>query len=404
MSRPGNRTTWRAWVAGWLCLLLWAGNAGAQEDAPVTAPLNFGVLVTESISERAVFDWWQVRLSAGDTLTVSMTGSDGLAPLIGLLNENNDLIGRSDEGDPNSEVTLTYTAEESGAFRIVATRAGNADGTTTGNYTLLATRQTPQVEAIDPYREVLFTCEDGNEYINLLTLEIEEDAEQTEVVRVSVYGLEGAEPILRNTLVFDFDQQFDQFCARGNQLGPGGGDGDILALPGTERITFDGGIPKTNFQPPEAFEIQVNVGTAALDGGRYVVVIDGFVAAPGGDRDLLEVGLGPRVRDTSLAVYAIGDKNTRLDTFVERIDEGVTVLEACDDAGQRDCEQLASMADFYWYASETDKAVTGGRFDGGLLLEPGTPEKQRLLFGGFDGRTDGGYTVVIIGEVPAATD
>jgi hypothetical protein len=383
-------------------LLVPLGHILAQsEDAPTVAPLNIGATITETITENAIFDWWVIELDANQTINITMTAEDGLAPLLGLLNEESALVDRSQDGQPNSTVTLEFTAEESGEYRIVATRAGNQSGTTSGSYTLQAGRPTIQATpTANPYREVTFTCDGADEFVNLLTLEIEEDPEQSEVVDVSVYGLGGADPILRNTLEFDFEPFTDQFCVRGNQAGVGGGMGDRLQLPDEDERSFEDGVPKTNFNPPDAFDIQMNIGAAAPDGGQYVVLISGFTIAPDGDRDLLEVGLGPLARNSALDVYAVSDKSSRLDTFVERIDAGTTVLEDCDDAGQRDCEQVPSIDGLAWYSAEYDRTVRGGRFDGGLRLTPSTPDTQRILFGAFDGRTSGDYTIVIIGEIP----
>ena len=376
--------------------------AQPDDDAPTVAPLNIGATITETITENAIFDWWVIELDAEQTINITMTGADGLAPLLGLLNEQSTLVTRSQDGQPNGTVTLSYTAEESGEFRIVATRVGNQSGTTTGRYTLQAgepstAQPTPTA---NPYREVTFTCSGADEFTNLLTLEIEEDPDQSDLVDVSVYGLDGAQPILRNTLEFDFEPFADQFCVQGEQDGVGGGVGDRLQLPGEDELTFEGGIPKTNFNPPGAFDIQMNIGAEDLDGGHFVVLISGFTVAPDGDRDLLEIGRGPLAQDTPLDVYAVSDKSSRLDTFVERIDAGTTVLEDCDDAGQRDCEQVPPIDGLEWYSAEYDRTVRGGRFDGGLRLPTGTPEQQRVLFGAFDGRTSGDYTIVIIGEIP----
>ncbi|MEL7234987.1 MAG: hypothetical protein AAGK74_10845, partial [Chloroflexota bacterium] len=328
-------------------------------------------------------------------------GEQGLAPLLGLLESGNELVERSEDGTPNATVTFMFTATESGEYRIVATRTGNADGTTVGTYSLTAdvSRPAPTPEP-DPYREVILDCSSAD-VPNALTIEFEDDADQAEAVTISVYGLDGFEPVLRTTLRFDFDPFFDQFCVTPDGVGPGAGQGDRLTMPGEETLVLEGNVPKTNFQDISQFGVvQLNVGAANDTSGRFVLVIDGLMIGPDGDRDLMQVGLGPLAQDGAFTVYQVGSKSTRLDPNVQEINADVDVVRECDDAGAFDCADVPTIDGFQWFSSELETTVEGGRFDGGLRFEPGSPDLQRVVFGSFDGRTSGDYTVVIVGEFP----
>ncbi len=388
------------WFTLLLALLLPAG-AAAQGDPnrPGVFPIGYNVQMAETITEGGIYDWWQFDGVPGDQIRVTMTASEGLEPLIGLLTPNRDLVARSEDGNADSTVVLTHTLEESGEFTIVATRVGNADGTSTGRYELLLERTNVPVEPPNRYREVTFMC-NQEEVSNVLTLAIEDDNAQTDFIGVSVYGLDGFQPSLRSTLEFDFAPYYDQFCFRPSDGdGPGFGRGDTLQLPGEDEITITDNAVKTNFQDASAFGVyELNIGAVDDAPGRFVVVIDGMTVGRDGDRDLLEIGLGPLAREDSVRVYAVSDKTSRLDPFIELVDEDIDRLRGCDDAGRRDCDEVAAIDGFQTTSVALERTLTGGPFDAGLLLAPGEPGRMLVLFGGFEGRTYGNYSIVIIGE------
>ena len=389
-------------VVTMIALPVLAQQPGDPDDITI-APINYGVTVNDVITEAYFYDWWLIRVQSGATIQVTMTGSEGLEPLVGLLAPNRELVARSEDGSPNTTVSFVYTAEETGEYTVVATRTGNQQGTSVGAYSLkveLLATPTPEPSL---YRQVTLDC-NGVNAANALTLEFEDDKDQTDFITVSVYGLDGFQPALRTTLEFDFEPFYDQFCVTPEGEGPGVGEGDRLTLPGEDGITFTGGVAKTNFRDANAFGIiQLNVAALNNTGGRYVVVIDGMTVGRDGDRDLLEIGLGPLAQETSLQVYATSDKNSRLDSNLELVNADVDVLRSCDDAGGRGCENVAPIDGFAWFSAEHLTQAEGGKFDAGLRLAPGSPDKQRVLIGGFGGRTYGDYTLVIIGEMPLTT-
>ena len=388
------------WLLLFLVLLIPVGIA-AQNDPhrPSVLPLSYNATVTETITEGGIYDWWQFDGIAGDQIRVTMTATEGLEPLLGLLSPPQDLVARSEDGEANSTVTLVYTLETTGEFTVVATRVGNADGTSTGVYQLLMERTNAPTAPPDRYREVTFMC-GGNEASNVLTLAIEDDNDQTDFIGVSVYGLDGFEPSLRTQLEFDFEPYYDEFCYQSSDGdGPGYGRGDTLQLPGEEMLTISDNAIRTSFQDASAFGLyELNVGAVNDTPGRFVVVIDGMTTGRNGDRDLLEIGLGPLAREDSVRVYAVSDKISRLDPFIELVDEDINQLEACDDAGLRDCAGTPTIDGFSTTSVEYERTLEGGTFDAGLVLAPGEPGRMMVLFGGYDGRTYGDYAIVIIGE------
>ncbi|MEO1442557.1 MAG: hypothetical protein AAFV33_19300, partial [Chloroflexota bacterium] len=66
-------------------------------ENPTIAPIVPGGTVRDSITEAVIFDWWTITLNEGDTLQATMTGEQGLAPLLGLLESGNELVERSED-------------------------------------------------------------------------------------------------------------------------------------------------------------------------------------------------------------------------------------------------------------------------------------------------------------------
>lgn len=383
-----------------LLMLLVVVPARAQIDI-TEAPIPQGVPVTDTITADAFFDWWTFSGTEGDEIRVVMTGTDGLAPLVGLLDSSSNLIERSPNGEPDGTVSMTATLPYTGSYRFVATRTGRDEGITTGGYTLLYTvTDSAGPDFANRYAEVVFLCE-REEVANALTLDIEDDADQLGRLRISVYGLDGFDPILRTQLELETEPFFDDFCFGAEGDGPGYGRGDLLTLPGQSPLTIDAASTRTTYEEASTLGlIRVNVGARGGSTGRYVVVIDGLTVGPNNDRDLLEVGLGPLARDTTLDVYMVADKTTRLDPYMALLDDELEPVRTCDDAGLRECADVPPLLNFSLDYVQFDADVLAGPFDAGLRLEPGTPDKQRLLMGAFDGRTSGGYAVVIVGEFP----
>ena len=95
-------------------LLLMTLPVFAQADSPRVEDVNYDVVVTDSISETAVFDWWQFDAEAGDVVVATMEASAGLAPFIGLRSPGGDIIHTS----PSTAATPPKALAYSWAIRI----------------------------------------------------------------------------------------------------------------------------------------------------------------------------------------------------------------------------------------------------------------------------------------------
>ncbi len=97
------------------------------------------VTVNGTIEGNDPYQVWDLTVDAGDSVVIKMEASGSeLDSYIGLLDENlEDVLAENDDanGDTrNSQVN--YTFEAAGTYKIVATRYGFEDGTSTGPYTL----------------------------------------------------------------------------------------------------------------------------------------------------------------------------------------------------------------------------------------------------------------------------
>jgi len=94
----------RRWIGVFFFVLIAAGVASAQDAPPVPtpnddltiAPIAFDQIVADTITEMAIYDWWQISLQADDVIVVDMQAFEGLSPLIGILAPDNELVARSD--------------------------------------------------------------------------------------------------------------------------------------------------------------------------------------------------------------------------------------------------------------------------------------------------------------------
>jgi hypothetical protein len=335
---------------------------------------------------------------AGEVMVVTMASRSALQPLIGILDPDGTLVGRSEDGAAGSTVTLEYTAQADGVYTIVATRVGNENGTSTGEYELQVRRANTPVEQVNPYQEVTFRCQDY-EVTNAVTLEWSDD--QASFYRTSVYGMDGFSPAIR--VVLSTPELTD--CSSDSQaMG-----GDRYTLPGAETVNITAGTPDaaqlTISGAGQAGVVTLTIGSIDGSTGRYMAIIEGFSIDPADDIDLLRIGHAPKAALTPLLVYMVADKSTRLDPAILAPDEPTNSGSVvCDDAGRRGCEAVASVDGLnvlITAADAEDVEIVGGRFDAGALFPIADPEQQlRVLeLGSFSGNTQGGYTLVVIGEL-----
>jgi hypothetical protein len=377
-------------------LILLAVPAMAQDDdTPTVMPINYDDNVDETLTQNAFFDWWQITAQKGDNIVVDMTASGGLEPLIGLLDSGGTLVMRSEDGAAGSTVTLEYIIPEDGQYTIVATRVGNAEGTSTGSYSLRLRIANPPVEDVNPYQDVTFRCDD-HEVTTASTLVFQEDPVTDLGHRITVYGLDGFRPVIR--LNVDSPNEYE-ICNTDAQWTLG----DTFTLPGENARTIAEddleGVSQFLVNHAEnAGVITITIGSQDGQPGRYMAVIEGFNIDPATDIDAVEVRVGPlAAKATAIQMYMVAAQNSRVDPFMLRADTEAT----CDDAGRKGCEAVASFTGSGAVLHEgTGTTITGDRSDAGLLIDPGNPDPVVVRLGSREGQTHGTYALVLIGELP----
>jgi hypothetical protein len=371
----------------------------AQDDAPTVSSITYNAVVEDTVTDQAFFDWWRLQAAAGDLLVITMTAGDNLLPLIGLLNPVGDLIATSPDGQINGTVRLEYTIEQEGPYTIVATRVDNVNGTSTGSYVLELRRANQPEPPQDLRQPVTFVCED-HEAVTMATLAFAEDhpADDTPLNhRITVYGIDGFQPVIY--VEFHSDQDFQTCNTDANQTVD-----DSFTLPGeTARTVTTSSLHTVSQLTLSGAELMgvITLRIGSLDGtpGRYMALIEGFTIDPDNDQDLFEVQIGPRpAAGTTLQVYMVAAENSRLDPYMDTLDDAG---QNCDDAGRRGCEEVPTFADAGAVLHSGDgMTLSGDRSDAGLLLAPGSPDViVPVLLTSRNGGSHGGYVLVIIGEL-----
>lgn len=374
-------------------LLTLAASAFAQDDAPSINTISYGQTVEDIITASAVFDWWQLEAAEGDQVSVEMAATGGLQPLVAVLNPSGDAVARSDDGAANATVRLNYTIPAAGQYTVVATRVGGPDGTSTGAYTLRLLPGNLAATEADPSRQVTFRCHEF-EAAAAATIRFAEDARPELSHRITVYGMDGFKPVIR--VRFSSKPDYDDCIVDAGSTAE-----DTFTLPGEAARTMTADMPEAVSQlrlgGAENMRL-ITLTIASRDGtpGRYVALIEGF-SIEHGDRDAVDVSLGPLAKSTALTVYMVATPNSRLDPFMAV--RGTE--ETCDDAGRTGCEAVVSFADAgFRLHDEGEVTITGDRNDAGLELSPGNTDVVTLELGSRQAETWGDYALVLIGELP----
>lgn len=367
----------------------------AQDDTPNVQDIAYDDIVEQTITDAAFYDWWKVEAAEGDQMVIDMKAFDGLAPLLGILDGSGNLITRSEDGQPDAEVTLEYTAEKDGRYVVVATRVGNEAGTTSGSYVLRLRRANaaPQTTT-DQYQDVTFICQ-NIEVTTAATITFADDPRSGLNYRITVYGLDGFDPVIRLNL--EQPRPYEQCITNAEAT-----LGNTFTLPGEINQTITeaniGSAAQVAINGADQIGVvQVTIGSEGGNAGRYIAIIDNLMIDPKNDTDPMEFRIGPlAARATAMTVYMVGAENSRLDPYVSW--EAGNLL--CDDAGRSDCKAVPAFSGASFTLDDPVTTLTGDRSDAGLVLAPGNPDPMQLEFSSRSGDTSGGYALVIIGELP----
>jgi hypothetical protein len=368
-------------------------------DSVTVTDITYDSVEQDSITSSAFYDWWHIQAEAGDVMVVDMGGSEGLAPLLGVLDTTGTLVAKSTDGEPNQSVSLDYTIPKDGQYTIVATRVGNQQGTTTGRYAIRVRKANPPEQNNNPdqYEDVTFACKDF-EATTAAWLRFAEDPRPDLRYRITVYGLDGFVPVIR--LKFDVPGQAPYEICNTNA------DAtltDTFTVPGEAERTITKDTLSTASQLIFAGADKaglVNVTIASKNGaaGRYFAVIDGFSVGNAANTDTFDVRLGPLAKLTPLTLYMVAAENSRLDPFMKWNSGNIS----CDDAGRGDCKGVPSFnkAGVTLHESKVT-TIVGDRSDAGLTLAPGTTNIMTLELGSRENDTYGDYALFLLGQLPA---
>ncbi len=378
-------------LAGAVLVGLLANVVFAQTEVPpATTPIVYGSKVEGDLTGSAFWDWWTVQAMAGDRMVIEMTGQDGLAPLLGILDPNGTLVTRSDDGDPNGVVDITYTAPSTGRYTIVTTRVGNANGMTVGHYVLRLGHDNPSAPQPTALPDVTFQCGSA-EATSAISLRFPTNtqADAKLIQQIIVVGVDGFDPAVR----VESDQADVQpICAASTP----GVDGDQVNFPGEARLyVSDMKFARATLAPSASPQTaRILIGSAGGATGRYLAILTNFSLEPASRQFPFEVRLGPRAAPGADAlVYMLAADGSRVDPTVTNGDETVR----CDDAGKRDCAGLRPVMNAGIVSA--DLRLTGHRFDAGLLIARGSTQPQVAVMTSFQARTGGLFNVMVVGEL-----
>lgn len=388
----------------------------ADPDDQVTmGRINYGETLRDSITDRSPFDRFTFFAQENDILLVAMQAEDGLAPLVGIAGSSGDVIARSDQtpdgsplptAQPDGVATLRYTVPASGEYTVVTSRAGLADGTTTGSYTVTLTLIGVEGTSLrSDLQPVTFLCFDV-EVTTLLTLDFGAAA-GTGAYRFSLYAEDGLLPVIDAVAGAD---GLVRDCSRDAQrMG-----GDTYQLPGEDPVTLadPASLPEGEelaaaqygLRGGEVLEgIRITIAAEGAMQGRFLLVFEGLSIEAAGDTDSIDLRLGPLAIDATVDVYMVAQGRSRLDPTLRWLDGAGEQIAACDDAGRGDCDHIPAFVGA-GVAFNDGLALTGDTLDAGLRLAPGSVAPQTILAAGRNPNATGDYTLFFIVTLPPAED
>lgn len=359
-------------------------------DSPTQTTISYGTSLMDSITDEAVFDLFEFTALQGERIRAVMVGRDGLAPLLGIRGVSGEILARSDvtadgtpvDAPPDGVATLEFEIPEDGTYIIVPTRAGTADGTTTGVYSLtlgLVSDEAPATRT-NSYQPVRFRC-DNTDYVTAMSMIIGEDTDKTTRFEITVFGLSGFTPAIR--------RGNDEFasCLAGNVIE----NASIITIP--EQVSTVTSVTRYEFETREG-PVLISLGTSTA--GGYLIHIAGFGIDEAGDREGMFVGQGPLNTDTPIDFYMLRT-DSRIDPQVEIAIPPDTILN-CDDAGRRDCADMPAASGFEIIIGEA-QTVRGDRLDAGGRIATGQPDPVAITLSSSN-RASGKFSMIFLGQMP----
>lgn len=115
------------------------GNRAANSPTAAPPPSNGSQPVVQGvITDQRFAQFWDFDVEAGDTVTINMKRASGdLDSFLVLLDANNHILAYDDDGGGNRDAALrNIRFPQAGTYTVAATRYQQAQGRTSGNYTL----------------------------------------------------------------------------------------------------------------------------------------------------------------------------------------------------------------------------------------------------------------------------
>lgn len=385
-------------------VFLWGGVmmlTSAQADAPTQSTISFGSTVSDTITNRAIFDIWEFDAIAGEQYRADMAASDGLAPLLGLRDPAGNVDTASnmlDDGsvldaEPDTSATLFFEITRDGLFALIATRVGRDEGTTTGSYTLTLTRLSVPQAPDNTYVDVVFRC-NSDEVTTALIVEFGDQSETGAGYTITAFGLDGFDPVVR---LGGDDGSSGALCERSV---PAPEDPEIsVSLGSDEPLTFYGvsitGAAVYSLAESDT-EVRVTVGSKDGRPGRYALRIEGLSIESLGDSDMIVVRAGPFAKAEPIWLWMLRSGLSRLDPDIDVPDE----IAFCADVALRTCEP-SLIGSGITVRSNQGSVTRTDRLDAVAALNTGTSDPIELTVSSQNGRSTGAYTLWVFGTLPA---
>lgn len=388
----------------WIAALMASAVSAQQGSFTPSGDIFYGEEISDRIDDERFFDSWRFFARANDIFLIRMTASEGLAPLIGVLNPGGNLLVSSGDTPPNGEATVRFTAPEEGFYLIIATRVGNENGDTVGAYTLRIDWINAPPTRDPAYQDVIFDCA-GQSAATAVTLLLYPDPGVSLTIRA--YGIDGFDP----ALAYRYRVSGESGCTTAPAP-----DGDVVIFPGSTPRTTSPDLPSAALTTPPSdnfSEVRIVLGGLNDAPGRFMLAITGLrinqtpptdargVPVPI-DLDDLWIRMGPRVSASAdeVAIYMIAADGARLDPFMRQFGQE----EGCDDAGRRaaagrNCEDVPAITGAGVALSDGLRYLAD-RFDAGQIIPPGDTQPYYYALTTLNRSTYGDYAVIILGELP----